>query len=72
MHDSKDELPGYLNNSKICRELDGLELKTGAENICDNLRMCYEKLIEMGLVDVRETALLEEWIKAVNSLMKNT
>lgn len=72
MRDFKDELPGYLNNSKICSELDGLELKAGAENICDNLRMCYEKLIEIGLVDIRETALLEEWIKSVSSLMNST
>jgi hypothetical protein len=72
MRDFEDELPGYLNNSKICRELDGIELKAGTENIPDNLHMCYEKLIEMGLVDMRETALLEEWIKTVSTLMKNT
>lgn len=71
MVDFQDELPGYLNNSKICMELEALKLKAGAENISDNLRICYEKLIEMGLVEMHEKALLEEWIKAVNSLMKN-
>ncbi len=70
MRDFEDEVPGYLNNSKICQELEGLELESGADKIGNNLRVCYEKLVEMGLVDARELDLLEVWNECIGELLR--
>jgi hypothetical protein len=70
MRDFEDEVPGYLNNSKICEELEGLELESGVDKIGGNLRVCYEKLGEMGLVDARELDLLEVWNECVGELLR--
>ncbi|UCC23280.1 MAG: DUF288 domain-containing protein [Planctomycetota bacterium] len=69
MRDFEDEMPGYLNNSKICRELEGLKLEPGAEKIGGNLRVCYEKLVEMGVVDARELDLLGAWNECVGDML---
>lgn len=63
MRDFSDEVPGYLNNRKIGRELDGLELAPGVEMIPDNLGVCYQKLVSMGLVGAPELALLDAWLR---------
>jgi len=62
LKDFEDEIPGYLNNTKICASLDQLPLKPGLEKIPDNLKLCYEKLIEMKLVGTKELPLLENWL----------
>lgn len=61
MRDFEDEIPGYLNNAKICLALESLELKTGIENIGFNLKKCYEKLIEMSVVGSEELILIDAW-----------
>jgi hypothetical protein len=68
MRDFKDEVPGYLNNSAIAEALGALKLKPGAENVAAGLRACYEKLVEMTLVDERELALLDAWIEDAGSV----
>ena len=70
MRDFEDEVPGYLNNSKICEELEGLGLESGVDKIGVNLRVCYEKLVEMGLVDARELDLLEVWNECIDELLR--
>jgi len=70
MRDFEDEVPGYLNNSKICEELEDLALESGARKIGGNLRVCYEKLVEMGLVDARELDLLEVWNERIDELLR--
>jgi len=62
MRDFRDELPGYLNNKKICKTLDSLELLAGPEHIIQNLRTCYQELVTIGVHDPRELDLLEAWI----------
>lgn len=70
MKDFEDEIPGYSNNYKICRELQSLQLKTGKENICDNLIACYQKLIDIEVVGKDEMILLKAWINDISKLLK--
>jgi hypothetical protein len=69
MKDFEDEIPGYTNNARICKELQKLELQPGKENIADNMRSCYSKLIEMGVVGPEEMKLLDAWISDLNILL---
>jgi hypothetical protein len=71
MKDFADELPGYMNNSRIYKELESLELEAGEEKITANLIKCYQKLIELGLVDAKEMHLLNCWIGHIGDLMKS-
>lgn len=69
MKDFEDEIPGYTNNFKICKELGELKLKAGKENIFDNMISCYAKLIEMKVVGSEEMPLLKAWISDLSKLM---
>lgn len=69
MKDFEDEIPGYSNNFKICKELQELQLKPGKENISDNLVTCYEKLTSIGVVGAEEITLLKAWMNDINKLM---
>ena len=68
MKDFEDEIPGYTNNLKICKELQALNLKAGQENICDNLIICYEKLIDIQVIGKDELVLLKAWIGDISAL----
>lgn len=70
MRDFKDEVPGYLNNTRICEEFANLQLKSGVENISANVRICYEKLVSMTLVDELELQLVDAWIEDFDALSK--
>ena len=61
--DFKDEIPGYLNNYKICGLIQDLDLKSGKENIYDNMFCCYDIFINNGLIDKKERQLLEMWFE---------
>ena len=67
LKDFKDEVPGYLHNDEICEALEALHLESGAEKISDNLRVCYEKLVEMSLVGREELQLLDTWLEDIRS-----
>ncbi len=69
MKDFEDEIPGYTNNLRICKELQGLTLRQGQENICDNLITCYQKLIDINVIGKEEMTLLKAWIKDISSLV---
>ena len=62
LKDFEDEIPGYLNNSRICKELEQLSLKQGCYYIPENLNRCYEKLISLGFIGKEELALLNTWL----------
>lgn len=70
MNDFYDEVPGYLHNEKICNELDKLSIKSGIQNLFNNLQICYEKLVELGFVDAKELKLLDHWINDVKKVIK--
>ncbi len=61
LRDFEDEIPGYLNNLDICKELDSLTLSDKPEDIYENLAKCYERLIEMDLVGNNEMDILKQW-----------
>jgi hypothetical protein len=67
MKDFLDEIPGYLNNEKICEELYKLDIKSGMNNIHTNLMLCYEMMIQLGLIDKIELELLDAWLDDLNS-----
>ncbi len=62
LKDFEDEIPGYLNNSKICRLLKELELSKGINNIPENMIKCYKLLTGENLIGLEEMKLLETWL----------
>jgi len=71
MTDFKDEISGYTNNLAIMQNLNNLSLKNGVEHIGENMKSCYAKLIEMGLVGADEMPILEAWLKDLSAIRKN-
>jgi hypothetical protein len=67
LKDFEDEIPGYLNNSKICSLLESLNLKSGVDNIYDNLLKCYEALTEKEFIGKEEIPLVRAWINDMQS-----
>ncbi|MBA3972026.1 MAG: DUF288 domain-containing protein [Bacteroidetes bacterium] len=68
MKDFEDEIPGYSNNFNICKELQALQLQSGTENICNNLVICYQKLIDINVIGKEEMVLLKTWISDISKL----
>lgn len=66
LKDFADEVPGYLNNKKICRMLEDLDLKNGVENILENILKCYKMMVENYFVNEKELPLLENWLIEYN------
>jgi hypothetical protein len=71
IHDFEDEISGYLNNHKIMDSLSAIKLQSGVEAIHDNLFVCYEKLVEMNLIDAKELVLLAAWISDLKEIKQN-
>ncbi|MCO5233761.1 MAG: STELLO glycosyltransferase family protein [Chitinophagales bacterium] len=63
MKDFEDEIPGYLNNVKICQGLAALDIKGGKENILNDLVTCYEYLTSAGFVGKEEMPLIHAWVR---------
>ena len=68
MRDFKDEVPGYLNNSRIVEALERPTLRKGLDELNDNLRICYEELVRMGMVGAQELDLVEAWVADLEQL----
>lgn len=68
LKDFADEIPGYLNNGRIGRTLEELELDAGPIHIHANLRKCYESLIRLGVVGTEELPLIDAWITDLRNL----
>lgn len=66
LKDFQDEIPGYLNNAAICKELEQLQLKGGEKNLGEDLIACYDKLIELGHVGKEEAELVRAWVGDLN------
>lgn len=68
LRDFEQEIPGYLNNAKLCEALEALPLRKGKEYIPSNMILCYEKMRDMGLVRNEELTLLDAWLKDLASM----
>jgi hypothetical protein len=71
LRDFKDEVPGYLNNARICELLGELGLKAGKRAITENMWRCYETLVQHGIFPAKELVLLKAWLadlKTVNRI----
>jgi len=68
MKDFQDEIQGYLNNDKIIKSLESIELKNGTENLAENLLTCYNKLIEIEVIGKEEIQLLQAWLNDLKLL----
>ena len=68
MKDFEDEISGYSNNKLIVDSLKKLKLKEGVENISDNMKVCYAKLVELELVGEKEIGLLNAWLQDISFL----
>ncbi len=68
MRDFEDEIPGYLHNEKIRAALDGLDLPAGAHEVPQAMRLCYAKLVDMGLVGEGELLLLDLFLADLDGL----
>lgn len=66
--DFRDENEGYLNYAFVVDELSNLSLQKGQENIGTNLKVCYEKLIEMEIFKPNELTCLNHWLKDLESI----
>jgi len=71
MQDFKDEIPGYLNNDLLIQELSKLPLKSGEDQLLNNLLICYERLISLDLIHSNEEKLLEAWADDISKLTGN-
>lgn len=69
MNDFKDEILGYINNSRLIKEMEKLDLKAGPKHIALNMRLCYEVFVRMGLVGEAELGLLEAWFSDYSNVL---
>jgi hypothetical protein len=69
LSDFSDELPGYMNNAKICDELAFLDIKGGSSHTGDNLRKCYQTFIRNRWIDEKELRLIDAWIADVDKTL---
>jgi STELLO glycosyltransferases len=68
LRDFQDEVPGYLNNAKICELLGRLRLKPGRKAVSENLRRCYEALVQHDVFPRKELALLKAWLADLKTI----
>jgi hypothetical protein len=60
--DFEEEVPGYLSNERIVAVLDKCALLAGVENVGDNVRRCYQALIEAKILPAEEMPLVNAWL----------
>ncbi len=68
LKDFQDEVPGYLNNSRIAKALESMDLSPRPQEIHHNLARCYELLIGMDLVGKEEMEILLHWEQDLRQL----
>lgn len=69
IRDFKDEIPGYLNNIRIIEILSSLTLSDKPSDTGNNLRLCYEKLIEVEIIPLEELHLVDLWLQDIASFI---
>ena len=67
--DFQEEIPGYLNNNKIIKDLQNMKLKG---SIYNNLILCYKMMIDKGYLDSKEMNLVKAWVRdCINIIQKD-
>ena len=61
-----------MHNEKICNALEGLSIKSGIDNLGYNLTICYEKLVELGIIDKKELSLIDAWLDDLEKVRAET
>ncbi|MBU2213658.1 DUF288 domain-containing protein [Patescibacteria group bacterium] len=65
--DFQDEIPGYTGNLRITEILQNLSLEEGNEHTGENLRKCYEALIENEFFQEKELYLADAWLSDIRN-----
>jgi hypothetical protein len=52
--------------------LEGLSIKSGIDNLGYGLSICYEKLVELGIIDEKELDLIDAWLDDFKKVKTNT
>ena len=65
LRDFEQEVSGYLDNDRIREILEQTALASGADAVSANLRLCYQALIQAGIIPDRELPLVDAWIADV-------
>lgn len=68
LRDFQDEVPGYINNARICTVLERLKLETGVESVGANMRRCYEALVGEAIFPKKELRLIDGWLTDLKSI----
>lgn len=66
MDDFELEVAGYINNSRIARALQEMNLSPGS--VADAMRECYERLVALGIFQSSELLALDAWLSDVEAL----
>ncbi|MGF1479781.1 MAG: STELLO glycosyltransferase family protein [Cyanophyceae cyanobacterium] len=72
IRDFRDEVPGYLHNAKIMELLTEVNLSAAAEKTGENLRRCYEKLVEAEIIPQQELQLVDLWLQDLIPLTESS
>jgi len=66
IHDFKLEIDLYLHNATLCEHLNNLDLKSGIYYLEQNMLSCYQKMIELALIQKKELQLLDAWFSDIS------
>lgn len=64
--DFDDEVPGYQQNNRIAGILEGVSLQSGTANVGNNLKQCYQALIDAEIFPAKEMQLIDAWLTGVS------
>jgi hypothetical protein len=67
LRDFEQEMPGYISNGEIAATLESLPLPAGEHSVAANLRACYEALAGRGFLPRDELALVNDWLRDIES-----
>jgi STELLO glycosyltransferases len=68
LRDFRDEVPGYLNNQRIMKILEALDLSRAPQDMVENLRLCYRALVRSGIMVEAELPLVDAWLREVQAV----
>lgn len=68
MRDFSDEIPGYLRNRELVRQLECLSLKPGPSHVAQNLETCYRALVAKDFFPAEELGLVSAWLEDLRNL----